>query len=138
MKYILHSSLVSDFHRAFGVRKPSALTVEDVIRARNRLQSEETLEVVEASLELLNAKSPEDLLAAKAYLLKELADSLYVTFGYADLLSLPLNEAFVEVHLNNMSKRQPDGSVKRRADGKILKPDDYKEVDLSHLILGVA
>jgi predicted HAD superfamily Cof-like phosphohydrolase len=138
LKYILHSSLVRDFHHAFDVRKPSALTVEDVIRARNKLQGEETIETIEASFELLRAKSPEELLAAKAHLLKELADTLYVTFGYADLLNLPLDEAFVEVHLNNMSKRQPDGSVKRRADGKILKPDDYKEVDLRPLILGRA
>ena len=135
----MHAALVREFHEAFGVKKPRTMADwQLLLEARNKMQDEETLETVEAALEVIWAKSPEDLLAAKAHLLKELADTLYVTYGYADLLALPLDAAFEEVHINNMSKRQPDGSVKRRADGKILKPDDFKPADLRHLIIGIA
>jgi len=37
--------------------------------------------------------------------------------------------------VNNMGRcMQPDGSVKRREDGKIIKNKDYPAVDLSDLI----
>lgn len=129
-------SLVRNFHRAFDISPPSALTVDDVLKLRDKLIAEETLEVHGAVEELRNARSPEELLEAKAHLLKELADLLYVTFGFAELFNLPLDEAFVEVHLNNMSKLGPSGKPIRREDGKVLKPEGFKECDLRPLIQG--
>jgi hypothetical protein len=46
-----------------------------------------------------------------------------------------LDEAVRRVHENNLGRCiQPDGSVQRRADGKILKNKDYPAVDLSDLV----
>jgi hypothetical protein len=67
--------------------------------------------------------------------LKELADLVYVCYGYANAMGYNLDEALRRVHENNLGRcLQPDGSVKRRADGKILKNEDYPKVKLDDLI----
>jgi hypothetical protein len=67
--------------------------------------------------------------------LKELSDLVYVIFGYANAKGWNLMEAIRRVHVNNMGRcMQPDGSVKRREDGKIIKNKDYPAVDLSDLV----
>jgi hypothetical protein len=45
-----------------------------------------------------------------------------------------VDQAFLKVHESNMSKANPDGSVLRRADGKVLKGPNYKEADLNDLL----
>jgi NTP pyrophosphatase (non-canonical NTP hydrolase) len=70
-----------------------------------------------------------------AHELKELSDLVYVIFGYANAKGWNLMEATRRVHVNNMGRcMQPDGSVKRREDGKIIKCPDYPAVDLSELV----
>ncbi len=54
-----------------------------------------------------------------------LADVRVVNEGLAQATGMPINEAFDAVHASNMSKAQPDGSVLRREDGKVLKGVDY-------------
>ena len=67
--------------------------------------------------------------------LKELADLLYVIYGYANARGWDVGEALERVHENNLGRIfQPDGSIKRRADGKIIKCEGYPKVDLSDLI----
>lgn len=67
--------------------------------------------------------------------LKELADLVYVVYGFANAKGWDLDEAIRRVHENNLGRCiQPDGSVQRRADGKILKNKDYPKVDLSDLV----
>lgn len=67
--------------------------------------------------------------------LKELADLVYVIYGYANAMGYDLDEAVRRVHKNNMGRMyQPDGTIKRRADGKIEKNKDYPKVDLSDLV----
>jgi len=67
--------------------------------------------------------------------LKELADLLYVIYGYANARGWDVEEALKRVHENNMGRmRQPDGSIKRREDGKIMKNVDYPKVTLEDLI----
>lgn len=67
--------------------------------------------------------------------LKELADLAYTIFGYAECMGWDLMEALRRVHQNNLGRCvQPDGTVKRREDGKILKNPDYPKVDLSDLL----
>lgn len=67
--------------------------------------------------------------------LKELADLLYVIYGYANARGWDVGEALERVHENNMGRMyQPDGTIKRRADGKIIKCEGYPKVDLSDLI----
>jgi predicted HAD superfamily Cof-like phosphohydrolase len=68
-------------------------------------------------------------------LAKELADVLYVVYGTADLLEIPLEAVFTEVHRSNMSKVVA-GEVIRREDGKILKPDSYREADVHGALTG--
>lgn len=69
--------------------------------------------------------------------LKELADLLYVAYGYANARGWDLEEAFRRVHQNNVGRMyQPDGTIKRREDGKILKNKDYPKVDLKDLVKG--
>lgn len=67
--------------------------------------------------------------------LKELADLVYVIYGYADTKGYDLDEAIRRVHENNLGRCvQPDGSILRREDGKIIKNKDYPKVDLSDLV----
>lgn len=67
--------------------------------------------------------------------LKELADLVYVIYGYANAKGWNLDEAIRRVHVNNVGRCvQPDGTVKRREDGKILKNKDYPKVNLEDLV----
>jgi len=67
--------------------------------------------------------------------LKELADLIYVSYGYAEARGYDLDEALVRVHQNNLGRCiQPDGTVQRREDGKIIKNPDYPKVQLEDLI----
>jgi hypothetical protein len=67
--------------------------------------------------------------------LKELADLVYVIYGYANACGYDLDEAIVRVHQNNLGRCiQPDGTVHRREDGKIIKNPDYPKVQLEDLI----
>lgn len=71
----------------------------------------------------------------EAALLKELADLVYVCYGYADRFGWDLDEAFRRVHLSNMSKLDPvTGKPIFREDGKILKSSGYKEPNLRDLV----
>lgn len=103
---------------------------------RINLIYEEYEEVSEAIIHLedtrlnLTSSSMEE---AKEELAKELADLLYVVYGTAEELGIPLQQVFTEVHKSNMSKVWPDGTVKRNDFGKVLKPPTYKKPDLSFI-----
>jgi hypothetical protein len=67
--------------------------------------------------------------------LKELADLVYVIYGYAHSKGWDLDEALLRVHTNNVGRMyQPDGTIKRREDGKIIKNPDYPKVNLEDLV----
>ena len=67
--------------------------------------------------------------------LKELADLVYVIYGYANVMGWDLDEAVRRVHKNNLERCiQPDGSVKYRDDGKVMKRENPPKVDLSDLV----
>lgn len=67
--------------------------------------------------------------------LKELADMLYVIYGYAVSKGWDLEGAFIRVHENNVGRMyQPDGTIKRREDGKVEKNKEYPKVKLEDLI----
>ena len=70
----------------------------------------------------------------KENLLKEMADLLYVIYGYAATYGLPIDEAFKRVHESNMSKLGDDGKPLYREDGKVLKGPNYKPADLGDLV----
>lgn len=63
-----------------------------------------------------------------------LADLIYVIYGMALESGIDLDEVLAEVHSSNLSKLMPDGSVKRREDGKVLKGPDFRRPDISSII----
>jgi len=64
-----------------------------------------------------------------------LADTLYVTHGAGCASGLDLDPLFTEVHSSNMTKVMDDGKVHKRSDGKILKPDTFREPDLESVVV---
>jgi predicted HAD superfamily Cof-like phosphohydrolase len=72
----------------------------------------------------------------KIEILDALIDMSYILFG--TIASHGMTEEFIKgftlVHENNMTKVQSDGKVLKNPEGKILKPEGYKPVDLSSLI----
>lgn len=71
--------------------------------------------------------------------LKEMADLVYVLYGYAKACGYDLDKALFKVHDNNMGRMfQDDGTILRRKDGKIMKNKNYPKVDLSDCIGGAA
>ena len=92
----------------------------DKAMLRYHLIEEEAAEVAEAS-------EPE-------HLLKELADLVYVTYGFAATFGWNLDEAVRRVHASNMSKLGDDGQPVYREDGKVLKGPNYEQPNLSDLV----
>lgn len=91
-----------------------------------------TLQMILIGEEYMEFLDSEDCTAEE---LKELADLVYVCYGFAAARGYDLDEALVRVHQNNVGRCiQPDGTVKRRADGKIMKNPDYPKVQLEDLI----
>jgi len=86
-------------------------------------------------LVLLKEEYAEVLSAVDAEnLLKELADLVYVTYGYAATFNWNLDEAVRRVHASNMSKLDTDGKPLYREDGKVLKGPNYAEPNLTDLV----
>lgn len=54
-----------------------------------------------------------------------LADLVYVIYGMAIECGIDLDKVLAEVQASNLSKLMPDGSVKLRADGKVLKGPNF-------------
>lgn len=69
--------------------------------------------------------------------IKEALDLMYVTAQYLNVTigADKALECWNELHKNNMSKCQ-GGKLVKREDGKILKPDSYKPLDLSLILEG--
>lgn len=80
--------------------------------------------IIEEYHELIDADSAQDAL-------KELMDLIVVLVGYGLSAGWDLDGAWKEVWESNMSKIDPvTGAVIKREDGKILKPDTYKQADV--------
>jgi predicted HAD superfamily Cof-like phosphohydrolase len=115
--------MVKEFAEVMG-QKPNAELYEKLV-----------IEEFEEWFEIRDCIQCDELEDDTEYELKELSDLVYVIFGYANAKGWNLMEAIRRVHANNMGRcMQPDGSVKRREDGKILKNKDYPAVDLSDLV----
>ena len=54
-----------------------------------------------------------------------LADLIYVIYGMAIESGMDLDSVLAEVQASNLSKLMPDGSVKLREDGKVLKGPNF-------------
>ena len=68
-------------------------------------------------------------------LVKEALDLMYVTAQYLNVTIGPdkAKECWDALHQNNMSKCT-NGKLLKREDGKVLKPEGYKKLDLSELL----
>lgn len=97
---------------------------------------EEGLELAEAVAEWRLAYKGEEnaALAAKAHMLKELADLAYVCFQLAAFLGIDLDEALDRVHQSNMSKLDENGAPIFDEKGKVMKGPNYSEPDLLDLV----
>lgn len=141
--------LVSEFHSLYDmpnrVRDEETPTVDiDRIDMRMRLIEEEFSELCgavygpEASRQVTDACSTlidqgeRDVVETA----DALADLVYVIYGMALECGIDLDHVLEEVHRSNRSKLMPDGSVKRRHDGKILKGPNFSPPDIGR-VLGV-
>ena len=84
----------------------------------------------------LVAEEFDELCAAEApdKLLKELADLVYVTYGYAAAHGWGCEEAVRRFHASNMSELDDDGKSVLNAEGKVIKGVNYYEIDMSDLV----
>jgi len=62
------------------------------------------------------------------------ADLKWVIEGLELTLNLPQQKVWDEVARSNISKIGSDGKVKRREDGKILKPDDWTPPNIKKIL----
>lgn len=126
---------VKKFHDTFAPEQRNESTLNKIDRRTQLLREEfeevsDALYLMEETLLGMTSYSFED---CKEELAKELADLLYIVYGTAEELGIPLEEVFRVVHESNMSKANPDGTVNRNEFGKILKPDTYVKPDLSFI-----
>ena len=112
---------VKTFHAVFGQEDPEAASwpSKETIKLRIGL-------IVEELNELKAAIKDKDMIEVA----DALTDILYVTYGAAATFGIDIDECFAEVHRSNLSKLQPDGTVKRREDGKIQKGEKYSPPNL--------
>lgn len=91
------------------------------------------LETAQLRAKLIEEESSEAIEAIETnndveHIAKELADVVYVCYGAARAYGIPLDLAIEEVHKSNMTKLI--GGPVRRADGKLLKGEHFKEADM--------
>jgi NTP pyrophosphatase (non-canonical NTP hydrolase) len=113
------TEMVKEYSKVSG-QKPDALLYVTLIEEEFDEWQHETLQIMDYRPQLE---------------IKELADLLYVIYGYANARGWDVEEALRRVHKNNMGRmRQPDGTIKRRADGKIIRNSEYPKVALEDLV----
>lgn len=125
-------SLVANFNKLAEQPYNGTVSLQDgdAVAHRMKLITEEYLELVEASRTALDNDTPEN----RAHVLKEIIDLLYVTLGMGVVFykTDACRDAFEIVHDNNLDKLR-DGIIKDE-DGKVLKPEGWKPVDLRELV----
>lgn len=87
--------------------------------------------VTEELVELADAEHAKDTVAEFDAVL----DLIVVLIGYGLSRGWPMNDGWAEVMRSNMAKIDPrTGAVRRREDGKILKPEGWTPPDLASLL----
>lgn len=127
------------FHEACDVpiHHSPVIPPAERIKLRRMLLDEESSETSEAMFELeqildetLQA-TPDRIDVLMAEVADGLADTIYVAIGAALEFGIPLTEVWSRVQAANMAKVDANtGKVRRREDGKVLKPDGWKEPDI--------
>ena len=119
---LTNGQMLKEFHTAFNAFRDKKW-VENP-----QLETLATKLIMEEFKEFLDEED------SQSNILKELADLVYVCYGYADRFGWDLDEAVRRVHISNMSKLDDDGKPIFREDGKILKSTNYKAPDLRDLV----
>ena len=86
--------------------------------------------ITEEYLELLYAFEHRDIVE----IADACADLKWVIEGLEHTLDLPQQQIWDEVARSNLSKISEDGTVLRREDGKILKPEGWTEPDIANIL----
>lgn len=87
--------------------------------------------LLEEVQECLHAAKHNDLIGV----VDGLVDIIYIAQGTLVELGVDFQACWDEVHSSNMTKVDPrTGEVKRREDGKILKPESYRRPDLAKVV----
>lgn len=120
---------VRAFHEACGVpcvQMPGFPSHERVLLRRNLVQEEYA--------EFQAAVGNRDMVDCA----DAIADLIYVLVGTALEFGIPLERVWREVHRANMAKVDPiTGLVRRRDDGKILKPEGWTAPNVVKAVYGV-
>lgn len=145
------ADLVAEFHHVYGmpnrVEEGAAADLDfERLNMRMALIKEEVTELVEAvygnsasaKLEEAFGSLPDDLNRDVVETADALADLVYVIYGMAFEVGIDLDQVLAEVHSSNLSKLMPDGSVKRRDDGKILKGPNFREPRIAQVLANQA
>lgn len=122
------AAMLAEFHAAFG--QPFGHGSPGDSALRRKLHTEEFDELAEAHARLLVAFDTGDLVAVA----HELADLVYVAYGSAHSMGIPLDAVLAEVHRANMSKFGADGRPVLREDGKVLKSEHYVRPDVERVL----
>lgn len=136
MKNITKEDQLREFMGAMGQKTDLPQPSGDLLLFRYELITEEVAELGE-ELAICIAESnfksgiPDKV---KARVLKELADCIYVLYGLAVTMGLPIDIAFNRVHKSNMSKLGYDGKPIYREDGKVMKGPNYSPPNLEDLV----
>lgn len=91
-------------------------------------------------IDLINEEAKETTSAMASGDLPQIADGLadliYVSIGAALEFGIPLGAVWAEVQRSNMAKVDPStGKVRKRADGKVLKPEGWTPPDIERIII---
>lgn len=152
MKVISNYDMVKDFHdkadQPFNKLLPfERMNVKEdakekdlaLLKLRLDLIKEELKELEEAcydesnSTESVNGVTYPDPKLTHS-VMKELADLLYVVYGFAVTYDLPIEDTFNLVHENNVGRMaQDDGTIQFTPEGKVIKNPNYPKVDFSSL-----
>ena len=120
-----NANKVKLFMESFGqqVKSKPEFPSDDILKLRTDLIDEEVKE-------LWDACDARDLVE----IADALTDILYVTYGMAHALGIPIDECFAEVQASNMSKLGEDGKPIYREDGKVMKGPNYSVPNLKNVL----
>lgn len=122
-----------DFFTTMG--SPSLLNGNSLKECCELSESLINEEVVNETLPALRKYQTNPSLENLTELADGIVDSVYVLLHAAHSLGIPFDACWNEVHRSNMAKINPDGSVTRREDGKILKPAGWTPPNLHSIML---
>jgi predicted HAD superfamily Cof-like phosphohydrolase len=128
MKHLIDD--VTAFHVACGVPVLDAPQIphEDIQTLRIKLIDEE---INHELLPAMDSGSTADLPA----IADGIVDSIYVLVGAALSYGIPLARVWEAVQTANMAKADPvTGMVKKRSDGKVMKPDGWTPPDIAAVL----